>query len=159
MKLSEHFTLAELTPSATAKRLGIKNEPTPAHLECLKGLATNILDKVREHFGKPIWVSSGYRSKALNDVTPGSSATSQHCSGEAADLDQDGRGTGVSNKMVFDYIKDHLTFDQLIYEYGTDANPDWVHVSWESTGKQRKQVLRCTRVNGKPVYTPYKDLE
>jgi hypothetical protein len=156
MKLSEHFTLAELTPSSTAKRLGIKNEPTPAHLECLKGLATNVLDKVREHFDKPIWVSSGYRSKALNDVTPGSSATSQHCSGEAADLDQDGRGTGVSNKMVFDYIKDHITFDQLIYEYGTDANPDWVHVSWESTGKQRKQVLRCTRVNGKPVYAPYK---
>ncbi len=156
MQLSKYFTLAELTPSSTAKRLGIKNEPTPAHLECLKGLATNVLDKVREHFDKPIWISSGYRSKALNDVTPGSSATSQHCSGEAADLDQDGRGTGVSNKMVFDYIKDHLNFDQLIYEYGTDANPDWVHVSWESTGKQRKQVLRCTRVNGKPVYAPYK---
>jgi hypothetical protein len=156
MQLSKYFTLAELTPSGTAKRLGIKNDPTPAHLECLKGLSVNILDKVREHFGKPIWVSSGYRSKALNEVTPGSSATSQHCSGEAADLDQDGRGTGVSNKMVFDYIKDHLTFDQLIYEYGTDTNPDWVHVSWESTGKQRKQVLRCTRVNGKPVYTPYK---
>jgi hypothetical protein len=156
MQLSKYFTLAELTPSGTAKRLGIKNDPTPAHLECLKGLSVNVLDKVREHFGKPIWVSSGYRSKALNEVTPGSSATSQHCSGEAADLDQDGRGTGVSNKMVFNYIKDHLTFDQLIYEYGTDANPDWVHVSWESTGKQRKQVLRCTRVNGKPVYTPYK---
>ena len=156
MQLSKYFTLAELTPSGTAKRLGIKNDPTPAHLECLKGLSVNVLDKVREHFGKPIWVSSGYRSKALNEVTPGSSVTSQHCSGEAADLDQDGRGTGVTNKMVFDYIKDHLNFDQLIYEYGTDANPDWVHVSWESTGKQRKQVLRCTRVNGKPVYTPYK---
>ena len=156
MQISKYFTLGELTPSSTAKRLGIKNEPTPAHLESLKLLATNVLDKVREHFGKPIWISSGYRSKALNDVTPGSSATSQHCSGEAADLDQDGRGTGVTNKMVFDYIKDHLNFDQLIYEYGTDANPDWVHVSWESTGKQRKQVLRCTRVNGKPVYTPYK---
>ena len=156
MQLSKYFTLVELTPSGTAKRLGIKNDPTPAHLECLKGLSVNILDKVREHFGKPIWVSSGYRSKALNEVTPGSSATSQHCTGEAADLDQDGRGTGVTNKMVFDYIKDHLNFDQLIYEYGTDANPDWVHVSWESTGKQRKQVLRCTRVNGKPVYTPYK---
>jgi hypothetical protein len=156
MQLSKYFTLGELTPSSTAKRLGIKNNPTPAHLECLKLLATNVLDKVREHFGKPIWISSGYRSKALNDVTPGSSATSQHCSGEAADLDQDGRGTGITNKMVFDYIKDHLTFDQLIFEYGTDANPDWVHVSWESTGKQRKQVLRCTRVNGKPVYAPYK---
>ena len=156
MQLSKYFTLAELTPSSTAKRLGIKNDPTPEHLNNLKLLATNVLDKVREHFGKPIWVSSGYRSKALNDVTPGSSATSQHCSGEAADLDQDGRGTGVTNKMVFDYIKDNLEFDQLIYEYGTDTNPDWVHVSWESTGKQRKQVLRCTRVNGKPVYTPYK---
>lgn len=156
MQLSKYFTLAELTPSSTAKRLGIKNDPTPEHLECLKGLCVNVLDKVREHFGKPIWVSSGYRSKALNEATPGSSATSQHCSGEAADLDQDGRGTGVTNKMVFDYIKDNLVFDQLIYEYGTDANPDWVHVSWESTGKQRKQVLRCTRVNGKPVYTPYK---
>ena len=156
MQLSKYFTLAELTPSGTAKRLGISNNPTAEHLECLKGLSVNVLDKVREHFGKPIWVSSGYRSKALNDVTPGSSATSQHCSGEAADLDQDGRGTGVTNKMVFDYIKDHLNFDQLIYEYGTDTNPDWVHVSWESTGKQRKQVLRCTRVNGKPVYTPYK---
>ena len=156
MQLSKYFTLGELTPSSTAKRLGIKNNPTPAHLECLKLLATNVLDKVREHFGKPIWISSGYRCKALNDVTPGSSATSQHCSGEAADLDQDSKGTGVTNKMVFDYIKDHLTFDQLIYEYGTDANPDWVHVSWESTGKQRKQVLRCTRVKGKPVYTPYK---
>lgn len=156
MQLSKYFTLAELTPSSTAKRLGIKNDPTPEHLNNLKLLATNVLDKVREHFGKPIWVSSGYRSKALNDVTPGSSATSQHCSGEAADLDQDGRGTGVTNKMVFDYIKDNLEFDQLIYEYGTDANPDWVHVSWESNGKQRKQVLRCTRVNGKPVYTPYK---
>jgi hypothetical protein len=156
MQLSKYFTLAELTPSATAKHLGIKNDPTPEHLECLKLLAVNVLDKVREHFGKPIFVSSGYRSKALNDATPGSSATSQHCSGEAADLDQDGRGTGVTNKMVFDYIKDNLVFDQLIYEYGTDANPDWVHVSWESNGKQRKQVLRCTRVNGKPVYTPYK---
>jgi len=156
MQLSKYFTLVELTPSGTAKRLGIKNDPTPEHLENLKLLSVNVLDKVREHFGKPIWVSSGYRSKALNDVTPGSSATSQHCTGEAADLDQDGRGTGVTNKMVFDYIKDNLVFDQLIYEYGTDSNPDWVHVSWESNGKQRKQVLRCIRVNGKPVYTPYK---
>ena len=155
MQLSKYFTLAELTPSGTAKRLGIKNDPTPAHLECLKGLSVNVLDKVREHFGKPIWVSSGYRSKALNEVTPGSSATSQHCTGEAADLDQDGRGTGVTNKMVFDYIKDHLTFDQLIYEYGTDANPDWVHVSY-AKGANRKQILKAVRTNGKTSYLPYK---
>jgi len=154
MKLSEHFILAELTPSSTAKRLGIKNDPTPEHLECLKTLAINVLDKVREHFDKPIWVSSGYRSKALNDATPGSSPTSQHCLGEAADLDQDGRGTGVSNKMVFDYIKDHLEFDQLIWEFGTDANPDWVHVSF-STKRKRKQVLKAVRVKGKAQYIPY----
>lgn len=154
MKLSEHFTLAELTPSSTAKRLGIKNDPTPEHLECLKTLSTNVLDKVREHFDKPIWVSSGYRSKALNDATPGSSPTSQHCLGEAADLDQDGRGTGVSNKMVFDYIKDHLEFDQLIWEFGTDVNPDWVHVSF-SKKRKRKQVLKAVRVKGKTQYIPY----
>jgi zinc D-Ala-D-Ala carboxypeptidase len=154
MKLSKYFILAELTPSTTAKRLGIKNDPTPEHLECLKLLATNVLDKVREHFDKPIWVSSGYRSKALNDATPGSSPTSQHCLGEAADLDQDGRGTGVSNKMVFDYIKDHLEFDQLIWEFGTDANPDWVHVSF-STKRKRKQVLKAVRVKGKTQYIPY----
>lgn len=154
MKLSEHFTLAELTPSSTAKRLGIKNDPTPEHLECLKTLSTNVLDKVREHFDKPIWVSSGYRSKALNDATPGSSPTSQHCLGEAADLDQDGRGTGVSNKMVFDYIKDHLEFDQLIWEFGTDANPDWVHVSF-SKKRKRKQALKAVRVKGKTQYIPY----
>jgi hypothetical protein len=154
MKLSEHFTLAELTPSSTAKRLGIKNDPTPEHLECLKTLSTNVLDKMREHFDKPIWVSSGYRSKALNDATPGSSPTSQHCLGEAADLDQDGRGTGVSNKMMFDYIKDHLEFDQLIWEFGTDANPDWVHVSF-SKKRKRKQVLKAVRVKGKTQYIPY----
>jgi hypothetical protein len=154
MKLSNYFTLAELTPSSTAKRLGIKNDPTPEHLENMKLLATSVLDKVREHFGKPIWVSSGYRSKALNDATPGSSPTSQHCLGEAADLDQDGRGTGVSNKMVFDYIKDHLEFDQLIWEFGTDANPDWVHVSF-STKRKRKQVLKAVRVKGKTQYIPY----
>jgi len=154
MKLSEHFILAELTPSSTAKRLGIKNEPTPAHLECLKLLAINVLDKVREHFDKPIWVSSGYRSKALNDATPGSSPTSQHCLGEAADLDQDGRGTGVSNKMVFDYIKDHLEFDQLIWEFGTDDNPDWVHVSF-SKKRKRKQALKAVRIKGKTQYIPY----
>ena len=156
MQLSKYFTLAELTPSATAKRLGIKNDPTPEHLNNLKLLATNVLDKVREHFGKPIWVSSGYRSKALNDATPGSSATSQHCSGEAADLDQDGRGTGVTNKMVFDFIKDNLEFDQMIWEFGTDSNPDWVHVSYDSSGKQRKQILKAVKKGGATRYIPYK---
>lgn len=155
MQLSEHLTLNEVTKSSTASRLGISNQPTSEHLANLKLVAENIFEPIRRHFGKPILVSSGYRSKALNDATPGSSATSQHCSGEALDLDQDGAGTGVTNKMVFEYIKNNLNFDQLIWEFGTDVNPDWVHVSYESTGRQRKQILKAVRVNGKTTYKPW----
>jgi hypothetical protein len=155
MQLSEHLSLEEVTNSDTAKRLGIDNSPTPEHLANLKLTAEHIFEPIRNHFGKPIHVSSGYRSKALNAATPGSSLTSQHCSGEALDLDQDGMNTGITNVMIFNYIKDNMVFDQLIWEYGTNSAPDWVHVSWESTGKQRKQILRGTRVNGKPHYTPY----
>ena len=155
-QISEHLTLAEVTQSDTAKRLGIDNIPTPEHLANLKLLAEKIFEPIRAHFGKPIHVSSGYRSAALNKATPGSSSTSQHCSGEALDLDQDNMGTGITNKMVFDYIKANLVFDQLIWEYGNDSQPDWVHVSYESTGKQRKEILRGKRVNGKPSYSPYK---
>lgn len=153
--LSEHLTLAEVTNSNTAKRLGIDNTPTPQHLESLKLLAKNIFEPIREHFGKPIYISSGYRSAALNKATPNSSATSQHCKGEALDLDQDDKGNGITNKEVFDFIRTQLDYDQLIWEYGTANNPDWVHVSFSPSGKQRKSTLKCTRVNGKPVYTEY----
>lgn len=156
MNLSEHLTLKEVTNSDTAKRLGISNEPTPEHLNNLKLLAEKIFEPIRKHFDKPIKVSSGYRSKELNNAVPGSSLTSQHCSGEALDLDQDDMSYGITNKMIFDYIKDNLNFDQMIWEFGNDSNPDWVHVSYESTGKQRKQILRAVRVNGKVSYVPYK---
>jgi len=155
MNLSENLTLAEVIKSSTAKRLGIDNTPTTEHLANLKLVAQNIFQPIREHFQKPINVSSGYRSKALNDATPGSSATSQHCSGEALDLDQDSMNTGVTNKMVFEFIKNNLNFDQLIWEFGIDQNPDWVHVSYESTGRQRKQILKAVRVNGKTTYKPW----
>ena len=84
-----------------------------------------------------------------------SSLTSQHCTGEAIDIDMDGTPNGVTNKMVFNYIKDNLEFDQLIWEFGTNENPDWVHVSYESTGKQRKQVLKAYKEGGKTHYKPY----
>jgi hypothetical protein len=155
MQLSENLTLAEVIKSSTAKRLGIDNTPTEEHLNNLKLVAKNIFQPLREHFKKPINVSSGYRSKALNDATPGSSPTSQHCSGEALDLDQDGMTTGITNKMIFEYIKNNLNFDQLIWEFGTDSNPDWVHVSYESSGRQRKQILKAVRVNGKTTYKPF----
>jgi hypothetical protein len=154
MKLSEHLDLSEVTRSDSAKRKGISNEPTPEHLENFKKLAENIFEPIRKHFGVPIYLSSGYRSKALNAAI-GGSATSQHCTGEAIDIDMDGSANGVTNKMVFDYIKANLNFDQLIFEFGTKDAPDWVHVSYESTGKQRKQVLRAVKAGGKTSYQPY----
>jgi zinc D-Ala-D-Ala carboxypeptidase len=156
IKISKNLSLREVTRSSTAKRLGIDNTPTPEHLENLKLLAEKIFEPIRNNFKKPIGVSSGYRSRILNESTPGSSRTSQHSTGEALDLDQDNMGTGITNKMVFDFIRENLEFDQLIWEYGNKENPDWVHVSYESSGRQRKQVLRCTRENGKPKYSPYK---
>jgi hypothetical protein len=156
MKLSEHLELAEFIRSSTAKRLGISNTPTDEHLKNAKLWAENIFEPIRLHFRRPIFLSSGYRSKALNDATPGSSSTSQHSTAEAGDIDQD--GTEISNAEVFYFVLDKLDFDQLIWEYGNDANPDWVHVSYETSGKpQRKQVLKCSRVNGKPKYSPFID--
>jgi len=154
MKISEHLDLVEVTRSETAKRKGISNMPTPEHLENFKKLAQNIFEPIRKHFGVPIHISSGYRSKSLNSAI-GGSLTSQHCFGEAIDIDMDGSTNGVTNKMVFDFIKANLSFDQLIFEFGTKDAPDWVHVSFESTGKQRKQILRATKVGGKTVYKPY----
>lgn len=156
MRISEHLDLSEVIRSETAKRHGISNMPTPEHMENMKKLAENVFEKVRNHFRCPIHLSSGYRSKELNACTPGASATSQHSTGEAIDIDVEGNSNGLTNRMIFDYIKDNLEFDQLIYEFGDDKEPSWVHVSYESTGKQRKQILRATKVNGKTTYAPYK---
>ena len=111
-----------------------------------------MFEPIRLHFKTPIFISSGYRSKALNDFIKGS-ATSQHCKGEAIDIDMDASNAGVTNKMVFDFIKDRLDFDQLIWEFGTDSNPDWVHVSY-SKEKNRKQKLKAVRSGGKTTYIP-----
>jgi len=153
MQLSKNLALAEVIRSETAKRKGISNMPTPEHIENFKKLAENVFQPIREHFGVPIHISSGYRSAALNKAV-GGSATSQHCTGEAIDIDMD--GTSITNRQIFDFIKDNLTWDQLIFEFGTEENPDWVHVSYESTGKQRKQILRAKKVGGKTTYVPYK---
>jgi hypothetical protein len=154
MKLSEHLDLSEVIRSESAKRKGISNMPTPEHIDNFKLLAEKVFQPIREHFRCPIHISSGYRSKELNAAI-GGSLTSQHCSGEAIDIDMDGTPNGVTNRMVFDFIKDNIEFDQLIYEFGDNQNPDWVHVSYESSGKQRKQILRAVRTNGKTSYLPY----
>ena len=127
MQLSKNLSLAEVVRSESAKRRGINNLPTAEHLENLKDLALNVFQPIRDHFKVPIHISSGYRSRILNNAVNGA-AKSQHCSGQAIDIDVD--GTSITNKQVFDYIKDNLDFDQLIFEFGTDKNPDWVHVSY-----------------------------
>jgi hypothetical protein len=152
MKISTHLNLAEVTRSDSAKRHGIDNTPTPEHLENFKLLAEKVFEPIRLHFKEPIFISSGYRSKALNDFI-GGSASSQHCKGQAIDIDMDGSKGRVTNKMVFDFIKSRLDFDQLIWEFGTDANPDWVHVSYSKTGN-RKQKLKAVRSGGKTTYLP-----
>jgi hypothetical protein len=152
MQLSKNLSLAEVTRSESAKRNGINNMPTPEHIENFKLLAEKVFQPIREHFAVPIHISSGYRSAALNKAVKGS-LSSQHCSGEAIDIDMD--GTTITNAQVFNYIKDNLEFDQLIWEFGTDKNPDWVHVSYESKGKQRKQILKAYKAGGATKYKSY----
>ena len=153
MQLSKNLALAEVMRSETAKRKGISNMPTPEHIENFKLLAEKVFQPIREHFGIPIILSSGYRSKALNTAV-GGALSSQHCTGEAIDIDMD--GTTIKNADIFNFIKDNLNFDQLIWEFGTNDNPDWVHVSYESTGKQRKQILKAIKSGKGTSYVPYK---
>ena len=149
MKLTENLSLAEVTKSATAIRMSIANTPSATHLIALKEVSKNIFQPCREHFGKPLAVTSGYRSEALNEAINGSK-TSQHSKGEALDLDADVFG-GFSNAELFNYIKDHLDFDQLIWEFGNNNNPAWVHCSYKTRGN-RNEVLIAIKTNGKTTY-------
>ena len=152
MKISTHLNLAEVTRSDAAKRHGIDNTPTAEHLENFKLLAEKVFEPIRLHFKTPIFISSGYRSKALNDFIKGS-PNSQHCKGQAIDIDMDASNSGVTNKMIFDFIVSRLEWDQIVWEFGTDSNPDWVHVSY-SKEKNRKQKLKAVRSKGKTTYIP-----
>jgi hypothetical protein len=149
MRLTAHFTLAEFTRSESAKRHGVSNQPTPEHIQNIKILCERVLEPIRMKFGSLI-LSSGYRSKVLNHYI-GGSLKSQHCEGKAADLDMDGVD-GVTNKEIFEYIKNELEFDQLINEF----NYSWIHVSY-NLGKNRKQVLDALKVNNKTVYAIHRD--
>jgi hypothetical protein len=153
MKISEHLYLAEVIRSESAKRYGISNMPTEEHIANFKLLADNIFEPIRNHFKCPILISSGYRSKDLNNKI-GGSKTSQHCFGQAVDIDMDGTDYGVTNADIFKYIKSDLPFDQMIWEFGNDSNPDWVHVSYSN--RHRKEILKATRINGKVNYSLFK---
>ena len=150
MKLSDNFSLNELTKSQTAERKGIDNTPGPNHQENLKSLCEMILQPVRDHFGQVVSVSSGYRSPELC-VAINSKITSQHAKGEAADFEI----FGVSNKELADWINENLDYDQLILEYWKESDPNsgWVHCSY-TNGSNRKQYLRAYKENGSTKYEP-----
>ena len=150
MMLSKNLSLAEVTKSATAKRRGLANEPTIEHLENLKAVAENIFQPIREEFMCPIFISSGYRSEALNEAI-GGSKRSQHSHGQALDLDADMYGK-ITNADIFNRIKNHLDFDQLIWEFGNDAAPAWVHVSYVSDGSNRGEILKAYSEGGRTKY-------
>ena len=139
MKLSDNFSLTEFTKSQTAERKGIVNKPNEIHVMAMESLCHNILERVRSAFGKPININSGYRSVALCEAI-GSKSTSQHCDGEAADIEI----YGVSNYDLAKYIENNLNFDQLILECwdGIDPNSGWVHVSYISKENNRNRALK-----------------
>ena len=147
MRLSKNFTLAEFTKSQTATRRGIDNTPEGEHMEAAKELFENVVQAVRDHFGVTV-INSGYRGPELNEAV-GGSAKSQHCKGEAVDIECPGN----SNYDVAKWIEDNLDFDQLILEFYTPGIPDsgWVHVSYKPDGN-RKSVLTAMREDGKTVY-------
>jgi len=151
MKLTENFSLNELTKSQTAERKGIDNTPSAEHQDNLKSLCEMILQPIRDHFGQVVSVSSGYRSQELC-VAIGSSTQSQHAKGQASDFEI----FGVSNKELADWIDENLDYDQLILEYwkGEDEpNSGWVHCSY-TNGNNRKQYLRAYKENGSTKYEP-----
>jgi zinc D-Ala-D-Ala carboxypeptidase len=149
MNLSKSFTLNELTKSQEATRLGIDNTPNEEHIENLKILCEKILQPIRDFYGMPLSVSSGYRSAVLCEAV-GSSAKSQHTKGQAADFEI----FGVANKDVADFIVQNLEYDQCILEFWNENEPNsgWVHCSYNPQGN-RKQFLQAQKLNGRVVYT------
>ena len=149
MRLSENFTMAEFTKSQTAERKGIDNTPEGEHFDAAKALFENVVQKVRDEFG-PTVINSGYRSPELNEAVGGSSK-SQHCKGEAADIEV----PGTANGDLARWISENLDFDQLILEFYTPGIPDsgWVHVSYKADGSNRKECLTAARIDGKTQYS------
>ena len=155
-QLTEHFTLAEMIVSPTAKRLGIPNTPTAEHIENMRYCCEKILEPVRAKFG-PVTINSSYRAPLVNKAV-GGSATSQHVNGQAIDFEV----KGVDNKKVADWVADNLEFDQVILEFyaAGDKNSGWVHASIKKEGGNRKQRLIATKSKaGGTKYTPVKDFD
>jgi len=150
MNLTKNFSLIELTSSETAVRKGIDNTPSQEVVNNLKNLCENVMQPLRDWYGKPINITSGYRSPKLNKAI-GGSTTSDHCLGCAIDFTL----PKEDYKEVFDFIRTKLPFDQVLWEFGNDDAPQWVHVSFR-IDKNRKQVLRAYKnAIGQTKYKPY----
>jgi len=148
-RISEHISYKEGIKSNTATRLGIKNTPDDYQITNMVNISVNVFEPLRKYVGGPIRINSFYRCEELNRAIGGSSR-SQHCEGRAIDLDDTlGHKT---NAEMYQYIKENLNFDQLIWEFGDDTNPDWIHVSYISEDENRKRCLRAERINGKTSY-------
>lgn len=149
--ISKHISWREASHSATAEKKEIENTPNEVAVQNMKKLAKNVFEPLREWASEPIRVNSFYRSIELNDAIKGS-RTSQHTKGQAIDIDALGDKT---NADLFHYIKDNLPFDQLIWEFGDDENPDWIHVSYVGPSGNRGNVLRAVKKGRKTTYEFY----
>jgi|TARA_R100000027_G_scaffold67366_1_gene65783 hypothetical protein len=149
MRISEHITYAEAIHSSTAKRKGIDNTPNPTQVDTMKMTAEMVFEPLRSWVGGPIKVNSFFRSPDLNEAIGGASS-SQHCKGQAIDID-DVYGH-KTNAEMFMYIRENLDFDQLIWEFGTDMNPNWIHVSYVSKEENRNRCLKAYKQDGRTKY-------
>ena len=148
-KISEHISYKEAVRSDTADRLNIINIPGETELDNMSTISEKIFEPLRSHVGGPIRINSFFRSVELNKAIGGSS-TSQHCKGQAFDLD-DSYGC-MTNAEMYKFVKDNLDFDQMIWEFGDDENPNWIHISYVSQEKNRNRCLKAWKEHGKTRY-------
>jgi len=149
IRFSKHVSWKEGTYSRTGERLGLDNTPNEKQIECMKDISENLFEPLREWVGGPIKINSFFRGRKVNTAI-GGSTRSQHMKGQAIDIDDTfGHKT---NAEMYHYIKDNLDFDQLIWEFGDDENPNWLHISWVSHRPNRKKLTVALKKNGKTVY-------
>lgn len=154
-RISKHISYQEAIKSNTASKLGIANSPNKEQLANMILLAENVFEPIREHFKVPIYISSFFRSEKLNNALKGAKNSQHLCNnGAAIDVDADIFGS-ITNKDIFDYVFNNLTFDQLIWEFGTETNPDWVHISYNADNNRGEVWVAYKDQNNRTKYKLY----
>tara|TARA_Y100001938_G_scaffold93060_1_gene127550 strand:- start:897 stop:1358 length:462 start_codon:yes stop_codon:yes gene_type:complete len=148
-KISKHISWHEATYSRTGERKNLDNTPNEEQLKCMREVAENLFEPLREWVGGPIKINSFFRGEPVNTAI-GGSKRSQHMKGQAIDIDDTFKYK--TNAEMYRYIKDNLDFDQMIWEFGDDKNPNWLHISWVSHRPNRKKLTIAKKVNGKTKY-------